>query len=135
MRIGLDRITYSGGMSLRWQQGALAAGLEHYRRREFFLAHEEWESVWLTLAEPEKSFLQALIQMTAAFHHLQAGNTAGAASLLERALRRLERAPASFAGVAVNPLREEMAEWLRALQSAAAHPSAFPQIRAGEPPS
>ena len=70
-------------MSLNWKSGELADGLGCYRRAEFFLAHEHWEIVWLRLDEPEKSFLQALIQTTAAFHHLQTGNSTGAASLLK----------------------------------------------------
>jgi uncharacterized protein len=103
-------------MPLDWSAGELAEGLKCYRAGEFFEAHEHWESVWLGLEEPEKSFLQALIQVTAAFHHYKNGNAAGAASLLQRALRRLETCPAEFGGVAVGPLREEVQEWVRALE-------------------
>jgi hypothetical protein len=104
-------------MLLDWKSGDLAEGLACYRRAEFFLAHEHWESVWLGLQEPEKSFLQALIQITVAFHHLQAGNSAGAVSLLRRALRRIEILPASFGGIAVAPLCKEVRAWLRVLES------------------
>jgi hypothetical protein len=48
----------------------------------------------LTSEEPEKSFLQALIQITAAIHHLPVGSSAGAVSLL----RRLELCPAFLGG-------------------------------------
>jgi uncharacterized protein len=96
-----------------WSCGALAEGLGCYRREEFFLAHEHWEAVWLEAEEPEKTFLQALIQVTAAFHHLQRGNGAGARSLLGRALRRLEGYPAEFGGVDVARLREELDSWVR----------------------
>jgi uncharacterized protein len=114
---------------LDWKCGALAEGLACYRGAEFFEAHEHWEGVWLGLEEPEKSFLQALIQMTAAFHHLKVGNSTGAASLLRRTLRRLEICPASFGGIAVVPLRSEVCEWIRALESEdSARPEAFPQI-------
>jgi uncharacterized protein len=124
-----SEIAYAEGVSLDWKCGALAEGLARYRRAEFFLAHEDWESVWLTLEEPEKSFLQALIQMTAAFHHLQAGNSAGAVSLLRRTLRRLELCPACFGGIAVTTLRTEVSEWLRVIESGAPSiPAAFPQI-------
>lgn len=105
-------------MSLDWTSGALAEGLRCYRNSEFFLAHEHWEGVWLTLQEPEKSFLQALIQTAAAFHHLNAGNPAGTASLLRRSLRRLEVCPAFFGGIATGPLCCDLREWLRALDQA-----------------
>lgn len=116
-------------MPFDWTSGALAEGLRCYQNSEFFLAHEHWESVWLTLQEPEKSFLQALIQTAAAFHHLQSGNSEGAASLLRRSLHRLELCPASFGGIAIDPVREEIREWLQALaQRAALLPTSFPTI-------
>jgi hypothetical protein len=123
-------------MSLDWKSGALAEGLTCYRRAEFFLAHEHWESVWLGLQEPEKSFLQALIQIAVACHHLRAGNAAGAASLLRRALRRVEVLPASFGGIAVTPLCTEVRACLCALESGEAHASLpLPQIRLLDPPA
>jgi predicted metal-dependent hydrolase len=116
-------------VSLDWNRGELAEGLACYRRREFFEAHEHWESVWLCLEEPEKSFVQAVIQMTAAFHHLQKGNFVGAASLLRRTARRLETCPASFGGIAVVPLFSEIRRWIQALERGKpGQPHEFPKI-------
>lgn len=103
-------------MPLDWNQGELAEGLRCYRNREFFEAHEHWEAVWLRSAEPEKTFLQALIQTTAAFHHFQRKNYLGAASLLRGALRRLHPYPAEYGGVAVEQLRQSIRAWLAALE-------------------
>ncbi|MGB0063583.1 MAG: DUF309 domain-containing protein [Terracidiphilus sp.] len=101
-----------------------------YRNAEFWIAHEHWETVWLHLKEPEKSFLQALIQTTAAFHHVQAGNIRGAVSLLGKALRRFESCPEAFGGIDLAQLREEIGAWLLALKCGTeARPAAFPQIR------
>lgn len=102
-------------MPFDWSRGALAEGLSCYRNGEFFLAHEHWEGVWLQCAEPEKTFLQALIQIAAAFHHWQRGNRAGTASLLRAALGKLSRYPDAFEGVAVEALRESLHAWLEAL--------------------
>ena len=116
-------------MALDWSCGPLQAGLNCYRNREFFEAHEHWESVWLRLEDPEKSFLQALIQVTAAFHHLHAANPAGAISLMQRALLRLEICPSHFGGIAIEPLREHLGEWLRALTTGSSPRRAeLPQI-------
>lgn len=112
-------------MPLDWEGAELAEGLACYCRQNFFDAHEHWESVWLRLDEPEKTFLQALIQITAAFHHLQRNNRIGTVSLLTRALRRLERYPAEYGGVAVEPLRQNVRAWLSALQDDAP-PSSLP---------
>jgi predicted metal-dependent hydrolase len=107
-------------VSLDWKSEALVEGLACYRRQQFFLAHEHWEAVWLQLIEPEKSFLQALIQTSAAFHHLQAGNRAGAVSLLRRALGRIQIRPAQFGGIEVAPLCQAIRMWLEALEDGAA---------------
>jgi predicted metal-dependent hydrolase len=104
-------------MELDWSSGELAEGLRCYRAEEFFLAHEHWELVWLRLPEPEKAFLQALIQVAAASHHLQRGNRQGAESLLRHALGRMEPLPDVFGGIAVEPLRRQIDERLSALEA------------------
>ena len=117
-------------MPFEWTEGALAEGLRCYCNQEFFEAHEHWESVWLKCDEPEKTFLQALIQITAAFHHLQRNNPTGTASLLRSALRRLESFPAEYSGVAVGELRMSIHMWLDALKAESQPPQIpFPHIR------
>ena len=116
-------------MTLDWSCGGLAEGLRCYHNEEFFEAHEHWEAIWLQCEEPEKTFLQALIQTTAAFHHLQRKNLAGAASLLTAALRRLDRFPAVYGGIGVEALRESMRGWLGALQDDGSPRLPFPRIR------
>ena len=93
----------------------MAEGLQCYKSGEFFLAHEHWEGVWLNCEEPEKTFLQALIQITAAFHHLQRKNLIGTASLLRAALGRLDAFPAAHGGIEVEDLRTSVRAWLLAL--------------------
>ncbi len=120
----------TGRVTLDWSRDALADGLACYSATQFFEAHEHWESVWLTLQEPEKSFLQSLVQVTAAFHHFEAGNLLGAVSLLRRALNRLSQCSAVFGGIEVAPLRIEIKEWLEALESVpTARLAAYPRIR------
>ncbi len=117
-------------MTLDWTAGALAEGLRCYRSQEFFLAHEHWEAIWLKSQEPEKTFLQALIQTTAAFYHLQRRNFLGASSLLRAALRRLDPYPAVYAGIEVECLRQSIRAWLRSLdRKDDSSQLAFPHIR------
>jgi predicted metal-dependent hydrolase len=113
-------------MQLDWTQGALAEGLRRYEAGEFFAAHEEWESVWLRSPEPEKTFLQALIQVAAAFHHLRRNNPQGTVQLLQAALRRLELYPEQFGGVSVGPLRQQIRERLQALDTEGPAPQLSP---------
>jgi predicted metal-dependent hydrolase len=100
-----------------WTEGALAEGLRLYDAGEFFTAHEAWETVWLKLPEPEKTFLQGLIQVTAAFHHLQCDNRLGTTLLLQAALGRLDRYPEFFGGISLEVLRGDIRERLRMLEA------------------
>ena len=117
-------------MSLDWTQGDLHEGLRCFHSGAFFEAHEHWESVWLAAHEPERMFLQGLIQVAAAFHHFQRGNCAGTISLLRSALGRLDRYPAVFTGIAVTPLRTAIRLWLEALETIPrTSPPSVPQLQ------
>ena len=108
-------------MTFDWTQGPLAEGLRDYDTSRFFEAHEAWESVWLNTPQPEKTFLQGLIQVTVAFHHLQRSNSLGATRLLTAALRKLEPHSPEFGGIAVNLLCNDIRD---RLESRAATPPA-----------
>ena len=114
---------------LDWTQGNLFAGLRCFHSGAFFEAHEHWESVWLAAQEPEKTFLQGLIQIAAAFHHLQRRNCAGSISLLRSALLRLDRYPEVFAGIVVAPLRVAIRSWLEALEAGQSSRPPVPQLQ------
>jgi predicted metal-dependent hydrolase len=116
-------------MKFDWTQGALAEGLRLYDAGEFFAAHEAWESVWLRAQQPEKTFLQGLIQVTAAFHHLQRNNPQGTALLLQAALGRLEHYPARFGDISVTVLCDDIRAWLQALEADAPASQLGPESR------
>jgi predicted metal-dependent hydrolase len=118
-------------MILDWTQGALAEGLRCYRAGEFFAAHEHWEAVWLHAPEPEKTLLQALIQLAAAFHHHRRHNLSGARSMLQAALKRLAPYPASFQGISVASLSDE----IRQPGATGAACLQYPATRRGSPPA
>lgn len=102
---------------LDWTYGELAEGWRCFHSGAFFEAHEHWELVWLAAPEPEKTFLQGLIQVTAAFHHLQCENRLGTTLLLQAALGRLDRYPELFGGISVALLRSDIRERLQMLQA------------------
>lgn len=102
-------------MPIHDHQERFHEGIRQFNARQFFDAHETWEEIWLRLAEPDKAFLQGIIQIAAAFHHYLRGNTRGAQSLLEAALRRLEAFPAAHGGIALDRLRSSARRWTAAL--------------------
>ena len=116
-------------MPLDWSSEGLAAGLACYRNQEFFDAHEHWEDVWRQLQDPEKNFLQGLIQVTAAFHHHSRENLRGFKSLLRAGLLKLEAFPAEHRGLKIERLRACARRWIAALENEdSAHRPGLPKI-------
>jgi predicted metal-dependent hydrolase len=113
-------------MTFDWSQGALAEGLHLYNSGQYFAAHEAWESVWLASPEPEKTFLQGLIQVTAACHHHQRNNLLGTTRLLHAALRRLDPCPPTFGGISVDLVRNDIHACLHTLAAAELIPHLAP---------
>lgn len=103
-------------MSGNKEEDKFARGVRLFNRQKFFEAHEAWEELWLAEAEPEKTFLQGLIQVAAAFHHWQRGNMRGANSLLAAAVAKLEGFAANHRRLAVGELRTELERWARVLR-------------------
>jgi predicted metal-dependent hydrolase len=103
-------------------------GIKLFNSTEFFDAHEALEDVWRAAPEPEKKFLQGLIQVAVALHHHSKGNLVGARSLLERATRNLAVYPESFAGVNLSALLHELSEWRRYLKDGGSCVPPLPKI-------
>lgn len=69
----------------------LQRGISLFNEHQFWHAHEAWEELWLEATGERKQFLQGLIQLAAAYHHVQRGTSPrGAVRLFDAALRRLE---------------------------------------------
>jgi len=92
-------------------------GIELFNARRFFDAHETWEEIWLPSPEPQKTFLQGIIQIAAAYHHYLRGNPKGACSLLSAGLRRLESFPSAYHGIEIEPLRVAARDWCELLRA------------------
>ncbi|HUP59899.1 MAG TPA: DUF309 domain-containing protein [Thermoanaerobaculia bacterium] len=111
-------------------RSSLARGIELFNSHEFWHAHEAWEKIWLASSGDERRFLQGLIQLAAAYHHVQRGTYRGGIRLFDAAFEKLEQFPPGHADVD------------RALAIAAAHghrarivkgervdPSEYPKLR------
>ena len=90
-------------------------GIEEFNAGRFFEAHEAWEETWLHSPEPDKTFLQGIIHIAAAFHHYSRGNTRGTRNLLEAGLGRVERFPDAHRGIDLAGLRAVARRWAEAL--------------------
>ena len=103
-------------------------GLRLFNQAEFFEAHEVLEDVWRASPEPEKKFLQGLIQVAVGFHHYGTGNLVGARSLLGRAASNLARYPGEFGGIQLAHLLNCLEDWQQALADEKPAPP-FPKLR------
>ena len=84
-----------------------------FDRREYWLAHEELEELWQI---DRREFFKGLIQVAAAFLHVERQNWRGARRLMKTSLQYLEAAPASYEGFDVAALRSHVSEALRCVE-------------------
>lgn len=91
-------------------QGQLA-----FNRAEFYEAHEHWEEVWNELDDPERRWVQGLIQIATGLHKLAAGRSDICTRLLARALGKLEDAPAVLDGLDLGAARTDAAAIVQAI--------------------
>jgi hypothetical protein len=113
------------------------AALFHGGRR--FLAHECWEEIWRSTDPEPRQLFQGLVQVAAAFHHLeQRGRADVARRVLARARRRLEGVDpvaAAAEGVELPGLLRDLACWEDWLGSdRAERPPAEPRLSTARPP-
>jgi predicted metal-dependent hydrolase len=115
------------------EQGAFERGVAEFNAGRFYECHDTLEELWSGVRGASRDFFQGLIQVAVGFYHLGNGNRVGAERLLGRALRRLDRYPAAYAGLDLGALRSSVAEWRRVLQGegrAAVPPLDPPRLRA-----
>ncbi len=95
------------------QRQLLQTGIELFNREMFFECHEALEEAWLQASGDQKTFLQGLIQVAVALHHLGRNNLTGAGRLLSAGMEKLSPFAPRYEAVdvrglleALNPLRE-----------------------------
>ena len=78
---------------------AFLRGVNHFNALEFWESHEAWEELWLVAESDLDQFLQGLIQVAAAYHHLKRGTFRGGVRLFDAGLARLSKFPAGTCGI------------------------------------
>ena len=70
-------------------------GFKHYKKKNFFEAHELWEELWSDYYLEDRKFIQGLIQLSVSFVHLDNGNMNGAVSQLKKCTEKIQQ----FSGI------------------------------------
>lgn len=85
----------------------LAQGIREFNAGLFFQSHETLEELWMVSPWPARDFLQAIIQVAAAFVHLKRNQYPGTHRLLAEAILKLERFAPRCLGVDVGRLLDD----------------------------
>ena len=93
----------------------MEAGRAAFNRGEFYEAHEHWEDVWNEIDDPERTWVQGLIQVATGLHKVSGDKRGPARTLLEKALAKLGDAPGDFDGFDVATMKREAAAALAVL--------------------
>jgi len=67
---------------------SLRRGLEHFRARDYFAAHDDWEEVWRELSGRRRMFWQAMIHLVVGGYHYTNGNLRGCQGQWQKALQK-----------------------------------------------
>ncbi len=93
-------------------------GVEQFNSQQFYACHDTLEALWMDATEPQKTFYQGILQIAVALYHLGNSNWRGAVILLGEGINRLQRYPATYAGIDVEELLTSSAAMLTVLQQA-----------------
>lgn len=91
-------------------------GLEEFNGEKFFEAHEVLEDLWHEYRELDRVFIQGLIQIAAAFYHVQSRNLKGAVSQFTKGSEKLTHFLPAYKDVSVAKLLDDVRENLQRLQ-------------------
>jgi len=77
----------------------------------FFESHEDWETIWHECEGAHRLWVQGLIQLAAAFHHVDHGTASGLVKLLRSAHEKLAAATGETHGLDVARLAADLVPW------------------------
>lgn len=92
-------------------------GQRAFNKGEFYEAHEFWEAVWDVIDDPDRRWVQGMIQVATGLHKLSRDQPAVCRTLLTKAVGKLIDVPAVFDGFQVGALRSEAERLLAALET------------------
>jgi uncharacterized protein len=94
-------------------------GLEEFNGQRYFEAHEVLEDLWHEYRDADRIFIQGLIQIAAAFYHLQSRNLKGALSQFNKGSEKLTHFLPAYKDVSVAKLLDDVRENLQRIQQTA----------------
>jgi uncharacterized protein len=107
----------------------LREGIRLFNDGRYFESHEAWEDYYRYAEETHKPFIEALIQMAAAFRmRCDFGEVKGPVRAARQALIRLENYQPVYLGVKVATLIAAVEKWAEAIEKDDRAQAAMPKI-------
>ena len=85
----------------------MEAGWAAFNRGEFYEAHEHWEDVWNAIDEPDRTWVQGMIQIATGLHKLSRDRSDVCRTLFNKALAKLAGAPPTVDNFDIDRLRAD----------------------------
>ena len=107
-------------------------GLEEFNNARFFEAHEILEDLWHEYREADRTFIQGIIQIAAAYYHVQSCNLKGALSQFAKGSQKLTHFLPVYKDVSVAHLLDDVqkhAQTLRNASSVKSETISYPKIQ------
>lgn len=99
-----------------WEFEQFQRAVELFNRGAYFEAHEQWEEIWSTATAETRVFLQSLIHLAVACHHLQSSNLPGCRGQLTKGLHKLSGFLPEFCQIRTDLLYESAKQLLDSLE-------------------
>jgi uncharacterized protein len=93
-------------------------GVREFQQGQFYECHDTLEALWIEAQEPNKTFLQGILQIAVACYHLGNQNWRGAVILLGEGMRRLSPYQPDYGSIDINHLLDTSSALLSRLQTA-----------------
>ena len=105
-------------------------GRDLLRRRNYFGAHEAWETAWKQArGTGDEELFKGLSQMGAGYVHLLRGNAHGAITLLRRGARRVSGYPDGTLGIATARLAARLEADAEAVETGKLIPGPYATVK------
>lgn len=92
-------------------RGLFDRAVVHFNATRFFESHEDWETIWHECDGAHRLFVQGLIQLAAAFHHVDHGTASGLVKLLRSSCEKLAAPTPETHGLDVARLAADLVPW------------------------
>jgi predicted metal-dependent hydrolase len=92
-------------------------GIREFNEGKFFEAHDSFEEIWQGYREPDREFLQGLIQAAVGLYHLEHQNLRGARSQFSKACSKMAPYRPEHWGLSVDLLFASLQRHLGVLEA------------------